>query len=123
MKHIKIKFVDVWGGFGKGNQPNDFLNILKQKYDVEISDNPDYIFYSGFGYDHLKYDCVRIFFTGECITPNFNECDYAIAFDRLQFSDRYLRVPLYNIFQYKPEYDALMNDSGLKSFATLGSPQ
>lgn len=109
MKHIKIKFVDSWEGFGNGDQPNDFLNILQQKYDVEISDNPDYLFYSGFGNKHLKYDCVRIFFTGECITPNFNECDYAIAFDRLDFGDRYLRIPLYNIFQYKSEYDKLLN--------------
>lgn len=108
-RHIKIKFVDVWEDFNRGNQPNDFLNVLRTKYNVEISDSPDYLFYSGFGYDHLKYDCIRIFFTGECITPNFNECDYAIAFDRLSFGDRYLRVPLYNIFQYKPEYDALLN--------------
>lgn len=108
-RRILINFEDVWGGFNTRNQPNDFLNILRTRYDVDISDNPDYLFYSGFGLDHLKYNCIRIFFTGECITPNFNECDYAIAFDRLSFGDRYLRLPLYNIFQYKHEYDALLN--------------
>lgn len=106
-KSIKIKFVDFFDGFDK--ERNDIVDILGEHYDVEMSDNPDYLFYSGFGFEHLKYDCIRIFFTGECIVPNFNECDYAIAFDRLSFGDRYLRLPLYNIFQYKPEYEKLKN--------------
>ena len=107
METIKIKFVDFFGSFDPQN--NDFTNVLKNRYNVEFSDDPDYIIYSGFGYDHLKYDCVRIFFTGECITPDFNECDYAIGFDRLQFGDRYVRIPLYNMFQYKSDYISLRN--------------
>ena len=106
-RKIKVKFVDFFNSFEETN--NDFLNALCERYDVEFSDQPEYLFYSGFGYEHLKYDCIRIFFTGECCTPNFNECDYAIAFDRLHFGDRYLRLPLYNIFQYKPEYEQLKN--------------
>lgn len=107
MRHIRINFIGFWPSFNK--EDNEFVNILKKKYDVEISHTPDYIIYSGFGLEHLCYDCVRIFFTGECITPNFNECDYAIAFDRLSFGDRYLRIPLYKILHYKPEYDSLLN--------------
>lgn len=107
METVKIKFVDFFGSFDPQN--NDFTNVLKNRYNVEFSDDPDYIIYSGFGYDHLKYDCVRIFFTGECITPDFNECDYAIGFDRLQFGDRYVRIPLYNMFQYKSDYISLRN--------------
>lgn len=106
-KKIKIKFVDFWDGFS--TQQNDFVDALNKKYEVEFSDNPDYLFYSGFGFEHLKYNCIRIFFTGECITPDFNECDYAIAFDRIVFGDRYLRLPLYNIFQYKREYNSLLS--------------
>ena len=107
MKIIKLKFLDFYSGFDK--QHNDFIDVLQRRYNVVQCEDPDYIIYSSFGYDHLKCDCIRIFFTGECITPNFNECDYAIAFDRLSFGDRYLRVPLYNLFQYKSEYDALLN--------------
>ena len=106
-RKIKVKFVDFFDGFDATS--NDFLDVLRERYEVELSDHPDYLFYSGFGYEHLKYDCIRIFFTGECYTPNFNECDYALAFDRLSFGDRYLRLPLYNIFQYKPEYEQLKN--------------
>ena len=107
MKKIKIKFVDFYDGFNK--ESNDFIDTLKQRYEVEISDKPDYIIYSVFGYEHLKYNCIRIFFTGECQTPDFNECDYAIGFDRMSFGDRYIRIPLYNLFEYKQRYQSLLN--------------
>lgn len=105
MKIIKLKFVDFWDG--ATSQIQYFIDVLSKRYQVELSDNPDYIIYSGFGIQHLKYDGIRIFYTGECYTPNFNECDYAIGFDRLQFGDRYMRLPLYDIFQYKKDYDSL----------------
>lgn len=96
MKKIKINFVDFWDSF---NYQNFYIyKILSKKYDVEISDNPDYIFYSSHGYEHLKYNCIRIFFTIENIRPNFNHCDYAIGFDYINFEDRYLRCPIYLLF-------------------------
>lgn len=104
-KIIKLKFVDFFSGFDK--EQNEFLDVLQEYYDVVQCDDPDYVIYSGFGYEHLKYDCIRIFFTGECQTPDFNECDYAIGFDRLRFGDRYARIPLYNVFQYKDAYQTL----------------
>lgn len=106
-RNIKLKFVDFFDGFDKNN--NEFLDVLMERFDVVQCDDPDYIIYSGFGYEHLHYDCIRIFFTGECQTPDFNECDYAIGFDRLNFGDRYARIPLYNILQYKSEYKSLQN--------------
>lgn len=107
-KQIKIKFVDFNVGLGFTKEKNDFVEALSKRYDVVQCDNPDYIIYSVFGYDHLKYDCVRIFYTAECYTPDFNECDYAIGYDRLQFSDRYLRVPLYRLLRYKKSYDEIL---------------
>lgn len=101
-KKIKVKFVDFFDGFN--TQDNEFVDILREKYEVVFSEDPDYLFYSGFGYNHLDYDCIRIFYTGECITPDFNQCDYAIGFDRLDFDDRYVRIPLYMLFQYKKDY-------------------
>ena len=50
------------------------------------------MFYSCFGNEYLKYkNCIKIFFTGENVLPNFNECDYAIAFDYIEFENRYFR--------------------------------
>lgn len=104
-KTIKLRFVDFWECFNEQN--NAFLDALKGHFDVVLCDDPDYIIYSVFGKNHLMYDCIRIFFTGECMTPDFNECDYAIGFDHLQFGDRYARVPLYSTLRYKSSYDSL----------------
>lgn len=107
MKKIKIKFVDFWGEFN----PNDnfIANTLHLAYDYELSETPDYLFFSTFGHTHLQYNCVKILFVGENITPDFNVCDYALAFDYLEFGDRYMRLPLYltrnNFKDFKPAYD------------------
>jgi len=92
---IKINFIDFWGGFN----PNDnyFTNILKEDFDVEISNNPDYLFFSVFGNNHLRYSCKKIFYTGENIAPNFNQCDYAFTFDYLD-DERNYRLPHYLLY-------------------------
>ena len=95
MKTIKVKFCED----PKVTNPHTYayflLQILKKYYNVELSEKPDYLFYTDSNYDHRKYDCVKIYCTGENISPNFNICDYAIGFDRMTFEDRYYRLPLY----------------------------
>lgn len=93
-RKLKLNFCDWNNGFNKSE--NFIMDILKKYFmDIEFSDNPDFLFYSCFGREHYKYkNCVKIFWTGEAITPNFNECDYGIGFDLLQFEDRYFRRPL-----------------------------
>jgi hypothetical protein len=39
------------------------------------------------------------FFTGECISPDFNLCDYAFGFDWIEFGDRYFRCPNYLLYE------------------------
>ena len=55
MGKIKIDFSDFWGGFDKTD--NYFYNLLKEEFDVEISNNPDYLFFSLFGQNHQRYNC------------------------------------------------------------------
>lgn len=95
---IKIDFVDFWPGLDKNN--NFFTNLLKTKYDVLISDQPDYVFHSCFGNkDVVHYDGVRIFYTGENWgKPDFNVSDYALGYDYLSVGDRYLRFPHYLMY-------------------------
>jgi len=98
MKKIKIAYVDFWNDLKKTD--NLFYNILKKHYEVEISDKPDYVFCSCFGEKHFNYqDCVKIFFTGENIIPDFNLYDYAMGFHFIDFEDRYLRLPLYALYE------------------------
>ncbi|WP_395002542.1 glycosyltransferase family 10 domain-containing protein [uncultured Helicobacter sp.] len=72
---------------------NMFVRALSRKYDVRYSKNPDFLIYGTFGYEHLQYDCVRIFFTGENLRTNWNVADYGIDFDYMDFGDRHLRLP------------------------------
>lgn len=95
-KRLKIYFTDFWDTFKL--EDNYFLNLIKNEYDIEIDPvNPDFLFYSNFGINHFKYKCVRIYFTGENVRPDFNECDWAFSFD---YSDdeRNFRFPLYGLF-------------------------
>lgn len=99
MKKIKIKFVDFWKNLNC--KENDFYRILSKKYDVEISENPEFLFYSVSGDEHLEYDSIKIFYTGENVIPDFNLCDYGIGFSYIEFGERYLRLPLYFLQGYK----------------------
>ena len=92
MKKIKVKFVDFWPNF---ENDNVFLPILQKYYDVEISDTPDYIFGSVLGDSYLDYDCVRIFYTGENLSPDYNLYDYSIDYEYMDYGDRHFRYPNY----------------------------
>ena len=89
-KKIKVNFCDWWSQFNPKN--NKIYKALSQHYEVEISEQPDFLFYSCFGAKYQEYEnCVKIFITGENVIPNFNECDYGSAFDFIDFGDRYFR--------------------------------
>ncbi len=91
MKKIKINFTDFWEDYDKEN--NIITRLLRERYDVEITDQPEYLIYGCFDFTHLAFDGVKIFYTGEDISPDFNFCDYALGFDRITFGDRYFRFP------------------------------
>ncbi len=92
MKTIKLWFSDFYEGFNP--EDNYFHSLLSAFYEVELSPaKPDFLIYSCYGIDFLKYNCVRIFYTGENLRPDFNLCDYAIGFDFMDFGERYIRYP------------------------------
>ena len=94
-KKIYVKFLDFWSGFDYQNF--ELYSFLKERYEVILSDNPDYIIYDIFGKTHLKigkkYDCINIFWNIENTIPNFEGSDYLIGLHYLFFGDRYFRKP------------------------------
>lgn len=104
-KLIKLAFVDFEPGFVP--EQSVFYRLLLQNYRVELSKNPDYLFFSHYGERHLRYDCIRIFYSKDPIAPDFNFCDYAIGQEYLTLGDRYFRFPEYYL---DPETFAQMND-------------
>lgn len=96
-RKIKVQFLDFWKTFNIDTDP--LVQALKVNYELDITDkNPDYVFFSCFGYENLKVSekCIKVFFTGENCVPDFNICDYAIGFHYLDFGDRYLRWQEYD---------------------------
>lgn len=103
MKKIKIKICNF-------NESDPFsyghpiVHALKKFFVVEFSDTPDYLFSQISDPTYLKYDCIRILYTGENVHPNFNLFDYAISFDYLTFGDRHFRLPVHQMAKfYNPE--------------------
>lgn len=106
-KLIKIKFTGFWPEFNENN--NFIINLLRNQYRVVLSENPQYLFSSCFSDDYLDYDCIRIFYTGENLCPDFNAFDYAIGFEHMLYEDRYIRYPLYVIPEiYGADYDRMI---------------
>ena len=110
MKKIKIDFVDFW----KVDKNNNIItNTLKEKYEVEISNEPDYIFCSLFGNEHFKYKkAIKILVLGENIAPNFDLYDYAIGFYNIKYDDRYLK---YNILLDEEIYNIIKKRSKINT--------
>ncbi len=98
MKTIKLMFLGFWPSFNV--EDNFIINILRKKYHIIISDNPDYLIFTRYDTEVYKYSCVRIFFNVENFAPDFNLCDYSIGFDEIVFLDRHCRYPLYLIADY-----------------------
>ena len=96
----KVKIVDKWPGYAR--EYCGFWKRLTQNFDVVWSEEPDYLFYDVYEpFEHAldsRYDrCVKIFWTGENVVPDFRACDYAIAFE-YSSDPRNLRWPLYVMY-------------------------
>ena len=94
---IRLKFSDF---YSRHNADDDFfVRLLRKRHEVEVRPDAEHLIFGRFGYDFLRHDGIRIFYTGENVRPNFDLCDYALAFDHLVFGDRYLRLPLYRTYE------------------------
>ena len=89
---IKIGFSDFWPGFDEGD--NYLTEMLLRHYSLQITSKPDYLIFSNFGTKHKRFRCIKIFYTGENVRPNFDECDFAFTFDHMD-DPRHYRLPLY----------------------------
>lgn len=98
---IKIWFTDFWDDFNPYD--NFFTKLLSKYYDLDITpSNPDFLIFSWCLKDFYNYkNCVRIYFTGENIRPDYSICDYSISFDYDSFDKRNLRLPLYVLYGEK----------------------
>ena len=94
-RKIYVKYMDFWPAFEL--EKFDVHRILKEKYEVVISETPDYVIFGEFGGQNYgienKFDCVKLFLTIENRGPNFDITDYAIGIHYIENGDRYFRKP------------------------------
>ena len=110
MKQIKIYFEDFWPEFNRAK--NFITEILQNYYEIIIEPKkPDYLFFSVYGFKHLKYkECIRVFYSMENVWADFNFCDYAISSQLIDMGDRHIRYPYYNNFGFEHLTDKQLID-------------
>ncbi len=89
---VRLAFSDFWRTFDPAD--NYFTRLLGEKYEIELSDRPDFLIYSCFGNRYRNFRGIRIYYTGENRPPDFSECDYAFSFYFLDRPNHY-RLPVY----------------------------
>lgn len=92
-KPVKLNYVGFWPGF----DPSTFLitQFIEKNYDVQISQEPDFILCSCLD-DHpnyLDHPQPRIMYSGENYIPDLNLVDYAISPYPVSLLDRCFRFP------------------------------
>ncbi|MGB4595854.1 MAG: glycosyltransferase family 10 [Anaerolineaceae bacterium] len=104
-KSIKIWFTDFWHPEDEYSirNLNPIYRLLNKYWDVTLTTKPDFLIYSSFGCEYLKHDCMRIYYTGENMRPNFSFTDYAFSFD-YPTNDRNYRLPFY---RFHPDYEKI----------------
>lgn len=98
---MKIALCDFWDNFNLTS--NFFTHLFKEIYgNIEITsiNNADIIIYSCFGHSHYTAPrgAIKIFYTGENLRPNYNECHYSLTFDYDSYDKRNVRVPLWMLY-------------------------
>lgn len=87
----------------------EIKRILEDRYTVVETETPDFVFFDCHNQNNcVDYQCVRIILIGENQRPNFNLFDYAIGFDKIQFEDRYLYLPIYVWGNFKKDVEAAL---------------
>jgi len=113
MRKVRIDFCDFGPNFDK--EEFYLYKVLRDRFEVKLCDQPDFLIYCCGGQAHRLHSGVRIFFSGESDQPDFRECDYSIASAKLD-DPRHLQYPNY-VHYGGPEEIIKQNDDPEKILA------
>ena len=106
---LRVNFAAFWPGF----HPEHFRRFFPaffDKYDAQLSPDPEIVFYSVYSKAFVPYadprtnppltrippgKYVRVFLTGENFEPDMSTCEFAISFSTLVHHANHLRLPLW----------------------------
>jgi hypothetical protein len=95
---LRLGFTGFWDTFDR--RDNFFTRLLSRRYAVEVCPQPDFLVHSVLGpdrHDHERHDCVRIFYTGENVPPDWQTTDWAFSFEH-STHPRHFRLPLWPLY-------------------------
>jgi hypothetical protein len=93
MLKVRLDFCDFMPGYRKTD--NWFYHLLRERFDVQICDNPDFLIFADLGqHVHRVHNCVKIHYCVENYAPDFTICDYALTCHQMD-DPRNLRLPCY----------------------------
>ena len=100
---MKISFVDFWPSPRPLDIFNNFfvhaLQACAENIRVVEPSSCEVLFYGPFGQEHRRYrHCLKIFYTGENILPDFNQCHASLSFSSDDCSGRNMRLPLWHLY-------------------------
>jgi hypothetical protein len=104
LRTLKINYSKKWQQFE--NHHNQFTNLLSKRFNVVISNDPDFYFFTHSFYeqpeikDYLQYKCHRVFFGYENVRADWNTCDYVLDSD-FYINPRHKRFPLWARYDVK----------------------
>jgi len=81
----------------RGKTDNLFVRLLSRRFNLKISDRPDFLVFTHDGDRHRLYNCTKIFYTQEVYRPNWRECDYAVTSVKLE-DPRAFHLPVYSLW-------------------------
>ena len=90
---VRLGFSGFWDDFDP--RENFLTRLLNTRWTIELTDEPDFLIHSCIGrgrHAHRRHDCVRIFYTGENVAPDWLSTDWAFTFEHLDHP-RHFRLP------------------------------
>ncbi|MHB8972917.1 MAG: glycosyltransferase family 10 domain-containing protein [Pirellulaceae bacterium] len=87
-------------------QDNHWVRLLSPHYNVRVATPnapADVLFYSDWGTQHQKFPGRKIYFTGENMLPDYDECDFALTSCIRPNDPRHFRLPYYACATAHPE--------------------
>ena len=91
-QRVCIDFCDFSPHFPKTD--NFYYHLLKDRYDLRLCDQPDFLFFGPYGQEHRLHSGVRILLSIEPVRPDYDFCDYSLTCLKVDDA-RHLQVPAY----------------------------
>ena len=98
---VKIKLSDFWVPDEEIMNKHLFRTLLNH-FALELSNEPDVLFFSNSGLEHLQYDCLKIFYTGENVKPDYRYSDFSFSFEPT--SEKNFQYPVFAIQTFFPQF-------------------